>query len=205
MTDFKPLHSQGKNPSFAVQPMGGPAPVAPPRVLYPSIAPFATGYLDVGDGHEIFYEQSGNPEGEPALFLHGGPGGGCGAHSRQFFDPCFYMIVTFDQRGCSRSRPNAAEAWAPAIHCNDTKHLTDDCEKLRKHLHVDRWYVVLGGSWGSTLGLCYAQAYTASVRSLVLRGVFLFTPTEIDYLFQSGEAFSHHPEAWEGMLHLTSF
>lgn len=108
------------------------------------------------------------------------------------------MIVTFDQRGCNRSRPNASENWEAAIHCQDTVHLTDDCEKLRKHLNVDTWYVVLGGSWGSTLGLCYAQTYTSSVRNLILRGVFLFTPTEIDYLFQSGEAFSHHPEAWEG-------
>ena len=189
---FTPL---SKQPSFAVK---QPAPSTSLRTLYPPIEPFDKGYLPVGDGHELYYEVSGNAEGEPALFLHGGPGGGCGEHTRQFFDPAFYKIVTFDQRGCHRSRPNAASDWAKAIHGNDTQSLVEDCEKLRKHLGVEVWYTVLGGSWGSTLGLALAQAYTSTIKHLVLRGVFLFTPREIDYLFQSGEAFAHHPEAWEG-------
>ena len=193
---FKPL-SKAKQPSFAVQ---APAPknADSMRKLYPPIEPFDKGFLAVGDGHELYYEVSGNPDGEPAMFLHGGPGGGCGEHTRQFFDPSFYKIVTFDQRGCHRSRPNAATDWASAINGNNTQNLVDDCEKLRKHLRVEAWYTVLGGSWGSTLGLALAQKYTATIKHLVLRGVFLFTPREIDYLFQSGEAFAHHPEAWEG-------
>jgi len=168
------------------------------RELYPPIEPFNTGFLDVGDGHEVYYEQSGNPEGEPALFLHGGPGGGCGIHTRQFFDPAFYMIVTFDQRGCNRSKPNASEDWAGALVGQDTMTLVEDCEKLRRHLEVESWFVVLGGSWGSTLGIIYSQTHQNAMRHLVLRGVFLFTPPEVDYLFQSGEASAHHPEAWEG-------
>ena len=158
------------------------------RELYPPIEPFNTGFLDVGDGHEVYYEQSGNPEGEPALFLHGGPGGGCGIHTRQFFDPAFYMIVTFDQRGCNRSKPNASEDWAGALVGQDTMTLVEDCEKLRRHLEVESWFVVLGGSWGSTLGIIYSQTHQNAMRHLVLRGVFLFTPPEVDYLFQSGEA-----------------
>jgi proline iminopeptidase len=197
MSSFKPL-STSKQPSFAVQAPKVPGSEKGSRTLYPPIEPFDSGYLAVGDGHELFYEVSGNRNGEPALFLHGGPGGGCGAHTRQFFDPSFYRIVTFDQRGCHRSKPNAATDWEPAIHENNTQALVEDCEKLRKHLGVDVWYTVLGGSWGSTLGLALAQTYTSTIKHLVLRGVFLFTPREIDYLFQSGEAFAHHPEAWEG-------
>jgi len=195
MSGFKPL---SKTQSFAEQPLGGPPPAHRVRTLYPPITPFKTGFLNVGDGHEIFYECSGNKDGQPALFLHGGPGGGCGEHTRQFFDPAFYMIVTFDQRGCNRSKPNASDDWQGAIVGQDTWNLVEDCEKLRRHLSVERWYVVLGGSWGSTLGLAYAQTHVNAMRALVLRGVFLFTPEEINYLFQSGEAFAHHPEAWEG-------
>mmetsp|Transcript_70948 Transcript_70948/g.198963 ORF Transcript_70948/g.198963 Transcript_70948/m.198963 type:complete len:382 (-) Transcript_70948:433-1578(-) len=171
------------------------------RDLYPKIEPFDTGYLPVGThGHELYYEISGNPDGQPAVFLHGGPGGGCGAHTRQFFDPSYYRIVCFDQRGCHRSRPNAAEQWEASIAGNNTQELVEDIEVLRKHLSVDQWHVVLGGSWGSTLGVAYAQAHPDSLKALILRGVFLFTPGEIDYLFQNGDSSAHHPEAWDGYI-----
>jgi proline iminopeptidase len=195
--EFKKLSVVDKQRSFPVDPS---LPPPPPVVnkLYPEIEPYQTGMLAVGDGHEIYYEQCGNPMGAPAMFLHGGPGGGCGLHTRRFFDPEYYRIVCFDQRGCNRSTPNAADDWAASIAGNDTDNLVEDCEKLRKHLNVDKWYVVVGGSWGSTLGLAYAQAHPSCISRMVLRGIFLFTPSEIDYLFQSGAAFSHHPEAWEG-------
>ena len=102
------------------------------------------------------------------------------------------------KRGCHRSRPNAADNWEASIVGNTTQDLVEDCEKLRQHLGFEQWHCVLGGSWGSTLGVAYAQAYPESIRTMVLRGVFLFTPGEIDYLFQSGETAGHHPEAWEG-------
>uniref|UniRef100_A0A7S2SM31 Proline iminopeptidase n=1 Tax=Rhizochromulina marina TaxID=1034831 RepID=A0A7S2SM31_9STRA len=189
---FKPLE---KTQSFAE---GAGAP-ALRRQLYPDVEPYQTGFLPVGDhSHQLYFDVSGNPDGAPALFLHGGPGGGCGAHVRRFFDPNFYRIVCFDQRGCHRSKPNAADDWEAAIAGNNTQELVDDCEALRQHLGVDRWHVVLGGSWGSTLALAYAQAHPSAMGGLILRGVFLFSPHEIDYLFQSGEVFGHHPEAWEG-------
>lgn len=193
---FKPLR---KLESFRPD---QPAPSGPElRDLYPKLEPFETGFLPVGtDGHELYYELCGSPEGEPALFLHGGPGGGCGAHTRQFFDPEYYKIVCFDQRGCHRSRPNAANDWAAAIRGNNTQELVADIEVLREHLQVAQWHTVLGGSWGSTLGVAYAQAHPTSLKSLILRGVFLFTPDEINYLFQSGETAMHHPEAWQGFF-----
>lgn len=156
--------------------------------------------LDVGDGHTIYWELSGNKEGLPAVFLHGGPGGGCGVHTRQFFDPAVYRICTFDQRGCNRSRPNAADDWAASIACNDTAHLIADIERLREHLGVTQWHTVLGGSWGSTLGVAYAQAHPTKLKSLVLRGCFLFMPDEIDNLFQNGNQAMNHPEAWGGFI-----
>ena len=168
------------------------------RVLYPDIEPYEHGMLDVGDGHEIYWELSGNPSGKPAVFLHGGPGGGCGVHTRCFFDPAVYRICTFDQRGCNRSTPNASDDWAASIVCNDTPHLVGDVEKLRAHLGVDKWGVVLGGSWGSTLGLAYAQTHPDRLEALVLRGCFLFMPDEVDNLFQNGHQALNHPEAWAG-------
>jgi len=174
-----------------------------PTTLYPPIMPNVTGMLDVGDGHTIYWEESGQlasdtgPETPAALFLHGGPGGGCSEKSRRFFDPSFFRIVCLDQRGCGRSIPNAADDWEKSLFENNTDKLVNDLEKLRKFLNVSQWYVVLGGSWGSTLALAYAEAYPKSLKHLVLRGVFLFSPDEVDYLFQNGSTAGQNPEAWE--------
>ena len=146
--------------------------------------PYNTGHLNVGDGHRVYYEQCGNPTGSPALFLHGGPGGGCGERSRRFFDPDVYRIVCLDQRGCGRSLPNAGGEWEKSIYENNTGKLVEDLEALRNFLEVEKWTVVLGGSWGSTLTLSYAIAYPGSMEDLILRGVFLFSPEEVDHLFQ---------------------
>jgi len=164
----------------------GLAPPEYPVTLYPPIEPFAATTLAVGSGHTIYYEQSGSPDGIPVLFLHGGPGGGCSARSRRFFDPATYCIVCFDQRGCGRSAPNAADDWKGALLDNNTSTLVADCEAIRGALGVERWGVVLGGSWGSTLALALAEAHPSRVRSLLLRGVFLFGPDEVDYLFSTG-------------------
>ena len=136
------------------------------RTQYPPIEPFDTGYLAVGDGHDIYYEQSGNPTGKPALFVHGGPGGGGDVNARRFFDPEGYRIVVFDQRGSGRSRPHAS------LEANTTWHLVADMERLRRRLGIERW-LVFGGSWGSTLALAYAQTHPSAVSELVLRGIFL--------------------------------
>ncbi|GMH58697.1 hypothetical protein TrST_g7235 [Triparma strigata] len=168
-----------------------------PTGLYPAIEPYNTGHLNVGDGHRVYYEQCGNPTGSPALFLHGGPGGGCGERSRRFFDPDVYRIVCLDQRGCGRSLPNAGGEWEKSIYENNTGKLVEDLEALRKFLEVEKWTVVLGGSWGSTLTLSYAIAYPGRMEDLILRGVFLFSPEEVDHLFQDGSTSSQNPEAWE--------
>lgn len=174
------------------------SPVAYPTTLYPEIAPYETGMLDVGDGHCLYYEQCGNPKGVPAVFLHGGPGGGCDERSRRFFDPAFYRIVVFDQRGAGRSTPNAADDLAGSLVANTTPDLVADLEKLREKLgDVPKWGLVLGGSWGSTLALAYAQAHPDRCRCLLLRGVFLFGPDEVEYLFSNGGTYGQNPEAWE--------
>eukprot|EP00937_MAST-01D_sp_MAST-1D-sp2_P004383 g4383.t1 len=167
-----------------------------PTTLYPNIEPYQTGMLDVGDGHTLYYEQCGNPSGVPAIFLHGGPGGGCDERSRRFFDPAFYRIIVFDQRGSGRSTPNAAHDLEGSLIENTTPKLVDDIEKIRSTLSIDRWGLVLGGSWGSTLALAYAQAYPAQCHCLLLRGVFLFTPSEVDYLFSTGGTAGQNPQAW---------
>ena len=172
-------------------------PVAYPRALYPEIEPRESGMLDVGDGHQLYYERCGNPAGIPCVFLHGGPGAGCDERSRRFFDPEAYDIVVFDQRGSGRSSPNAADDLAGSLVENTTPKLVGDIERLREHLGIETWGVVLGGSWGSTLALAYAQAHPARVRALLLRGVFLFGPDEVDYLFSSGGTFGQNPAAWE--------
>ena len=172
-------------------------PVAFPRSLYPDLEAHDSGLLDVGDGHSLYYDVSGNPDGVPAVFLHGGPGAGCDARSRTFFDPQFYRIVVFDQRGSGRSEPNAADDLAGSLVENTTPKLVADIEALRSHLNIDRWGLVLGGSWGSTLALAYAQAHPTRVASLLLRGVFLFGPDEVDYLFSNGGTFGQNPAAWE--------
>src|SRR5713226_9440325 len=134
--------------------------------LYPEIEPYDHGMLDVGDGHRVYWEICGNPKGKPALVLHGGPGAGCTANSRRYFDPAAYRIVLFDQRGCGRSRPHASEPQAD-LSANTTAHLLADIERLRHHLGIDRW-LVFGGSWGSTLALAYAGAAPHLVSEMVL-------------------------------------
>lgn len=159
--------------------------------------PYQTEHLDVGDGHSLYVEQSGNPEGAPALFLHGGPGGGCAPRVRAFFDPSHYRIVLFDQRGAGQSIPNAGDDFDGAMHENNTPKLIADIEQIRQHLGIERWPVVLGGSWGSTLAIAYAQAHPERVRALVLRGIFTFERDEVDSLFRNGRTADHYPEAWE--------
>jgi proline iminopeptidase len=162
------------------------------RALYPPIEPFDMGYLAVGDGHELYYEQSGKPHGKPALFVHGGPGGGGDINARRFFDPERYRIVVFDQRGSGRSRPHAS------LEANTTWHLVADIERLRRHLNVDRW-LVFGGSWGSTLALAYAEAHPAAVSELVLRGIFLLRAVELTWFYQFGASLLF-PEQWQKYL-----
>src|ERR1700733_1836597 len=159
------------------------------RELYPAIEPFRHGYLRVSDVHEIYYEESGNPLGKPAVFLHGGPGAGSDKRARQFFDPRHYRIVVFDQRGCGRSRPSAS------LIENTTWHLVADIERLRKHLNIERW-LVFGGSWGSTLALAYAEAHPERVTEIVLRGIFLLRYAEIRWFYQHG-ASDIFPDFWE--------
>lgn len=154
--------------------------------LYPEIKPNRQGMLDVGDGHTLYWEESGNSDGAPVVFLHGGPGGGVSPIHRRFFDPAFYRIILFDQRGAGQSTPTAS------IENNTTPILIEDIEKLRHHLGVERWLVV-GGSWGSTLSLAYGEAHPEQCAGFILRGVFLFTQTEIDWFFSGMGAF--FPEA----------
>ncbi len=166
------------------------------RGLYPEITPHASGHLDVGDDQRIYWEVSGNPEGKPAVFLHGGPGGGTAPYHRQFFDPSAYRIVLFDQRGCGRSTPHIADGADLSV--NTTQHLIADIEALRTHLGVERW-LVFGGSWGSTLALAYAQKHPDRVTELVLRGIFLLRRKEIDWYYNGG-AGNVFPEMWANFL-----
>ncbi|MFT6932329.1 MAG: proline iminopeptidase [Paracoccaceae bacterium] len=156
--------------------------------LFPPIDPFDQRMLDVGDGHQIYVEQCGNPNGAPVVVLHGGPGGGCSPAMRRYFDPEHWRIILFDQRGCGRSRPHAA------IKDNTTWHLVGDIEQIRNTFDIDRW-AVFGGSWGATLGLVYAQAHPAHVAYLALRGVFLSTRRELSW-FYGGGAGQFWPEQW---------
>lgn len=162
------------------------------RRLYPEIEPFAQGFLQVSPLHSIYYEQCGNPAGKPALFLHGGPGGGCNPRARRFHDPSVYRIVLFDQRGCGRSRPLGE------LEENTTWHLVADIERLRVHLGIERWQV-FGGSWGSTLALAYAETHPERVSELVLRGIFLLRRSELEWFYQHG-ASEIFPDAWEDFL-----
>ncbi len=162
------------------------------RTYYPPLEPYHVGRLSVGDGHELYFEESGNPNGTPVVFVHGGPGAGCDAKQRRFFDPAAYRIVLFDQRGCGRSTPFAS------LEHNTTWDLVADLEKLRARLEIDAWHV-FGGSWGSTLALAYAQTHPERVKALVLRGIFLLRKWEIDWFYQDGT--SHlFPDAWEQYL-----
>jgi proline iminopeptidase len=162
--------------------------------LFPDTRPYETGLLDVGDGHFVYWEQSGNPRGVPVLFLHGGPGAGASPIHRRFFDPRFYRIIIVDQRGCGRSRPYAATA------ANTTAHLVRDLETLRIRLRVRRW-LLFGGSWGSTLALAYGQRYPEACAGFVLRGVFLGTRREIDwFLTGMGRFFPEAHRAFRDFL-----
>ncbi|MEW5833662.1 MAG: prolyl aminopeptidase [Pseudomonadota bacterium] len=162
------------------------------RSLYPEIEPFDSGFLKVSDLHTLYYEQSGNPDGKPVVFLHGGPGGGVNPKCRRFFDPARYRIVLFDQRGCGRSTPHAE------LTDNTTWHLVADIERLREKLGIDRWQV-FGGSWGSTLALAYAESHPDRVTELVLRGIFMLRRWELEWFYQKG-ADALYPDAWETYL-----
>ena len=166
------------------------------RALYPPLEPYQFGHLDVGDGQQMYWEQSGNPAGKPVVFLHGGPGGGTDPAQRQFFDPQVYRIVLLDQRGCGRSTPHVADGADLSV--NTTHRLLGDVELLRSHLGIDRWQV-FGGSWGSTLALAYAQKHPGRVTELVLRGIFLLRRSEIDWYYNGG-AGHLFPELWEEFL-----
>lgn len=161
------------------------------RGLYPATEPYGSGHLDVGDGHVLYWEMTGNPDGKPVVFLHGGPGAGVSPDHRRQFDPDRYRILSFDQRGCGRSTPYAD------LTANTTWHLVDDIERLRREVaKVDKWQV-FGGSWGSTLALAYAQTYPDRVTELIVRDIFLFEQYELDWMYRYGGASSVYPEAWD--------
>ena len=162
------------------------------RTLYPPITPYESGMLDTGDGHQVYWEVCGNPAGKPVVFLHGGPGGGCGPSHRQLFNPEKYRIVLFDQRGCGRSLPHAR------LEANTTWDLVADIERLRTLLGISKWQV-FGGSWGSTLALAYAQTHPERVCELILRGVFLLRQRELDWYYQEGASWLC-PDRWEAFL-----
>ncbi|MEO7787480.1 MAG: prolyl aminopeptidase [Sphingomicrobium sp.] len=160
------------------------------RTLYPELEPRETGFLDVGDGHSLYWERSGTPGAKPVVFLHGGPGGGSSPSHRRQFDPARYDILVFDQRGAGKSTPHAS------LVANTTWDLVEDIEKLRTHFGIEQW-MVFGGSWGSTLALAYAVTHPERVSELVLRGVFLFDQYELDWLYQENGAASLYPDGWE--------
>ena len=159
------------------------------RTLYPEIAPYQTGTLQVDGRHTLYWEQCGNPEGKPVVLLHGGPGAGCSDKMRRFHDPAKYRIVLFDQRGAGRSTPHAD------LVDNTTWDLVADIERLREHLGIERWQV-FGGSWGSTLALAYAETHPQRVSELVLRGIFLLRRWELEWFYQEG-ASRLFPDAWQ--------
>lgn len=162
-------------------------------VRHPPIEPYDSGLLEIGDGNQIYWETSGNPDGKAALVVHGGPGGGSRPGPRRSFDPERYGIIQFDQRGCGRSRPHASDP-ATDMSVNTTSHLVRDMERLREHLGVDRW-LLFGGSWGSALSLAYAEQHPERVSEIVLIGVTTGRHSEIDWLYRGVGRF--FPEAWE--------
>ncbi|HVK21953.1 MAG TPA: prolyl aminopeptidase [Actinokineospora sp.] len=162
--------------------------------LYPAIEPYDSGLLDVGDGHRVYWEVSGNPTGKPVVVLHGGPGAGTNGVQRRHFDPAAYRIVLFDQRGAGRSTPHVSDP-ATDLATNTTWHLVADMERLREHLGIDRWQL-FGGSWGATLAVAYGQTHPERVSEIILRGVFLLRPSELDWLYRGGGAGALFPEAW---------
>lgn len=162
------------------------------KTLYPSIEPNTQGTLPEQDGHTVYFETSGNPQGKPVLFVHGGPGGATQPMYRRFFDPEKYHIILFDQRGCGRSTPHAG------LEANTTWHLVADMERLRTLMGIERW-MLFGGSWGSTLSLAYAQKHPERVTELVLRGIFMLRQRELDWFYEGGAA-RIFPDAWEDYL-----
>jgi proline iminopeptidase len=160
------------------------------RSLYPKLSTYAQEFLPVSDQHEIYLEQSGNPTGTPVLYLHGGPGSGTSKNHRRYFDPEQYRIILFDQRGCGRSKPS------PSIKENTTAHLVNDIEVIRKHLNIEKW-LVCGGSWGTTLALNYGIEHSEKVLGFILRGIFLATEAEYQWLYGSYGAQSFFPEYYQ--------
>lgn len=164
------------------------------RTHYPPIEPFETGMLDVGDGHSLYYERCGTPGAKPAVFLHGGPGGGISPDHRRLFDPQLYDVLLFDQRGCGRSTPHAE------LDANTTWHLVADIERLRELAGAEKW-LVFGGSWGSTLALAYAETHPDRVSELVLRGIYTCTQSELDWFYRFGVS-EMFPEKWARLVAL---
>ncbi|MBC7712397.1 MAG: prolyl aminopeptidase [Rhizobacter sp.] len=162
------------------------------REMYPELKPYNTGFLKVSDLHNIYFEEAGNPNGKPVVFLHGGPGGGITDTMRRYFDPTKWRVILFDQRGCGKSTPFAE------LKENTTWDLVADTEKIRTHLKVDKW-AVFGGSWGSTLALAYAITHPSVCTELFLRGIFLLRKKEIDWFYQDGCS-KIYPDAWEGYV-----
>jgi proline iminopeptidase len=162
------------------------------RTLYPEIDAYETGFLDTGDGHSVYWERAGTRGAKPAVFLHGGPGGGISPSHRRLFDPALYDIMLFDQRGCGRSTPNAS------LDNNTTWHLVDDIERLRQLMGVETW-LVFGGSWGSTLALAYAETHPERVSELVVRGIYTLTKAELDWYYQFGVS-EMFPDKWERFI-----
>ncbi|HEU0205731.1 MAG TPA: prolyl aminopeptidase [Pseudolysinimonas sp.] len=167
------------------------------RTLYPPLEPHDTGILEVGDGNRLYWEVCGNPAGKPVVFLHGGPGGGCTPDHRRLFDPERYRIVLVDQRNCGRSTPSASD-HATDLSANTTWNLVADLELLREHLTIDGWQV-LGGSWGSSLALAYAETHPERVTELVLRGIFTLRRSELEWFYE-GQAGNMAPDFWAGFV-----
>src|ERR1044072_650519 len=165
--------------------------------FHPPVELLRSGMLEVGDGQLLYWEESGNPDGKPVVFLHGGPGGRVAPAQRRHFDPAAYRIVLFDQRGCGRSTPGVHEPGV-GLAANTTWHLVADMELLRAHLNIDRWQL-FGGSWGATLALAYAQCHPDRVIDIVLRGVFTSTEAELNWLYRGGAGVIH-PDAWHAFL-----
>jgi len=167
-------------------------------LLYPEIEPYATHNIKMeqlsnGLQHQVYVEECGNPEGIPIVFLHGGPGSGCRPQHRCYFDPELYRIILFDQRGCGRSNPHGE------LENNTTQYLIADMEIIRQQLNIDNW-VIFGGSWGATLGLCYAQQYPKNVLAMILRGIFLGRQQDIDWVYAEGGASKLFPDAWQNLV-----
>ena len=163
-----------------------------PLDLYPTTEPYNTGRLSVTGGHDLYFEECGNRDGKPALLVHGGPGGGANQTMRRYHDPERYRIILLDQRGCGRSTPHAS------ITDNTTWELVADMERLREHLGIERWQL-LGGSWGSTLSLAYAQSHPDRVSELILRGIFMLRRAELEWFYQDGCSWIY-PDAFEHYL-----